>query len=65
MNVKIFQAFGTDGIHKLEEKINDWLNNHGEPIDVIKTEIAATDTTDATKTGSQLLIVCIWYEKLG
>ena len=64
MNVKIFQAFGSDGIQKLEKEINDWLYNHVEPIEVIDTDISATDIADSSQGAKQTLIVCIWYEKL-
>lgn len=65
MNVKIFQGFGEDGIHKLEREINNWLETHTEPIEVVDTDISATDVTDSTQGERQTLIVCIWYEKLG
>lgn len=64
MNVKIFQAFGADGIHKLEKEINNWLDNHTEPIEVIDRDISATDIADSSQGAKQTLIVCIWYEKL-
>ncbi len=64
MNVKIFQGFGADGINKLEREINNWLDNHTEPIEVVDTDISATDVTDSTQGERQTLIVCIWYEKL-
>jgi hypothetical protein len=65
MNVKIFQAFGSDGIQKLETEINRWLDNHTEPIEVVDTNISATDVADSSKGERQTLIVCLWYEKLG
>ena len=64
MNVKIFQAFGSDGIQKIEKEINGWLDNHVEPIEVIDTDISATDIADSSQGAKQTLIVCIWYEKL-
>ena len=65
MNVKIFQAFGSDGITKLEREINNWLENHTGPIEVVDTSISATDIADSSQGARQTLIVCIWYEKLG
>ena len=64
MNVKIFQAFGEDGINKVEREINYWLDNHTEPIEVVDTDISATDVADSTQGERQTLIVCVWYEKL-
>ena len=64
MNVKIFQAYGSDGIHKLEKEINSWLDNHSEPIEVVDTNISATEFADSSQSAKQTLIVCIWYEKL-
>ena len=64
MNVKIFQASGADGIHKLEKEINSWLENHTDPIEVIDTDISATDVADSSQGVRETLIVCIWYEKL-
>ena len=64
MNVKIFQAFGSEGIHKLEKEINNWLDTTTEPIRVIDTNITATDVADSAQGARQTLIVCIWYERL-
>ena len=64
MNVKIFQAAGEDGIYKLEKEINTWLDNHTDPIEVLDTDISATDVADSSQGVRQTLIVCIWYEKL-
>ena len=64
MNVKIFQAFGSDGIHKLEKEINSWLENHPGPIEVVDTDVSATDIADSSQGSKQTLIICIWYEKL-
>jgi hypothetical protein len=64
MNVKIFQAFGSDGIQKLEREINHWLDNHAEPIEVVDTDITATDVADSSQGERQTLIVCVWYERL-
>ena len=64
MNVKIFQASGADGIQKLEKEINTWLEDHTDPIEVIDTDISATDVADSSQGVRQTLIVCIWYEKL-
>lgn len=64
MNIKIFQAFGSDGIHKLEKEINNWLDTSTVPIKVIDTDISATDVADSATGARQTLIVCIWYEKL-
>jgi len=64
MNIKIFQAFGSDGIHKLEKEINNWLDNSTIPIKVIDTGISATEVSDSATGARQTLIVCIWYEKL-
>ena len=63
MRVKIFQAFGKDEIARMEQEINDWLEDK-PAFKVHHTNTAAASTAYDVGRGEmiQTVIVSVWYE---
>lgn len=60
-SIKIFYRSGWDGLQKLQEKVNDWLDDQGK--EVISLTPAACSVGDVNEM-YQGLTITVWYRDM-
>ncbi len=65
MQVKIFMDSGKAGVENVEKQVNRWLNENDGHVNVLNTQTAMCQVTDAPDSERwQCLAITIWYEEV-
>ncbi len=61
MLLKFFKDFGAEGIERIEDEVNQWLEKTNPKINKVETNMCSVGESPEGET-YQYILVSVWYE---